>query len=123
MNLLVPLLALAAPFVLWPIELLLPYPYVIEELVKAGLVWLNPKFRPAVAIGLAFAFSETVLYIFNLNPYRLLLTILLHTTTTLIIYGFTTIDKKLIVVGTLLAMGLHFGYNAWIPSQLSRLPI
>ncbi len=114
MNLLAPLLALAAPFVLWPIELLLPYPYVIEELVKAGLVWLNPKFKSALAIGLTFASSETVLYIFNLNPYRLIATSALHVTTTLVIYYAVHTNKKLISLGIILAGLIHFFYNRWI---------
>ena len=111
MILVAPLLALAAPFVLWPIELLLPYPYVIEELVKGILVWLNPKFGSAVAIGLAFAFSETVLYIFNLNPYRLLATTALHVTTTLVIYSAVHKHKKLLIAGVILASLIHFLYN------------
>lgn len=121
MNLLAPLLALAAPFLLWPVELYLPYPYVLEELVKAGLVWLvirdkhhQPQLLIAIAIGAAFAFSESVLYIFNFNPWRVVLAPLLHITTTLIIYFSYRINRKLLFLGVLLAGLVHFLYNAGI---------
>ncbi|KKU27764.1 MAG: hypothetical protein UX42_C0024G0020 [Microgenomates group bacterium GW2011_GWC1_46_20] len=32
---LLPLFAAIAPFLIWPIEFVLPYPHIIEELVKA----------------------------------------------------------------------------------------
>lgn len=43
MNLLIPLFASILPFVLWPIELALPYPHIIEELAKAALVFVVIK--------------------------------------------------------------------------------
>jgi hypothetical protein len=42
----VPLGALMAPLILWPVEWVLPYPYLIEEMVKAWLVgYYVPKLQ------------------------------------------------------------------------------
>jgi len=127
--LLTPLLALIAPFVVWPIELILPYPHIIEELAKAVLVFtlLNlperlEKIKLAILIGVLFAFSESVLYLFNIQLVgsmrtyfvRLLVTIPLHVITTLIILLPALKNKKLIIVGVLLAFLVHYLFNLYI---------
>lgn len=121
MNLLAPLLALVAPFLLWPVELYLPYPYILEELVKAGLVWLvvrdkhhRSQLLMAIAVGAAFAFSESILYVFNFNPWRVVLAPLLHISTTLIIYLAYKVNHKLLFLGVFLAGLIHFLYNVGI---------
>ena len=126
---LTPLLALIAPFVVWPIELILPYPHVVEELVKAFLVYTLldlpdrlTKIKLAILIGVLFAFSESVLFLFNIQMVgniqtyfvRLLVTIPLHVVTTLIILLPALKNKKLIIVGVILASLVHYFFNYYI---------
>lgn len=126
---LTPLFALIAPFVVWPIELMLPYPHIIEELAKAVLVFtlLNlpnrlTKIKLAILVGVLFAFSESVLYLFNIQLVgsiqtyfvRLLVTIPLHVITTLIILLPALKNKKLIIVGVIFASLVHYLFNLYI---------
>ena len=126
---LTPLLALIAPFVVWPIELILPYPHIIEELAKAVLVFTIldlperlTKIKLAILIGVLFAFSESVLFLFNIQLVgniqtyfaRLLVTIPLHVITTLIILLPALKNKKLIIVGVFLASLIHYLFNLYI---------
>ncbi len=126
---LTPLLALIAPFIVWPIELILPYPHIIEELAKAVLVFtlLNlpkhlTKIKLAILIGVLFAFSESVLYLFNIQLVgdvqtyfvRLLITVPLHVITTLIILLPALKNKKLIIVGVIFASLVHYLFNLYI---------
>jgi len=123
--LLVPLAAAIAPFVVWPIEYFLPYPYLIEELAKAILVYFilisdsrNPL-KLGIIAGLLFGFSETVLYYLNILPtgqisillIRVFTTIPLHIATTLIILIPSRRKLKLMPWGVLLAIILHFLFN------------
>jgi len=127
--LLTPLLALIAPFIVWPIELILPYPHIIEELAKAVLVFTLldlpdrlTKIKLTILIGVLFAFSESVLYLFNIQMVgimrtyfvRLLVTIPLHVITTLIILLPALKNKKLIIVGVLFASLIHYLFNLYI---------
>jgi len=127
--LLTPLLALIAPFVVWPIELILPYPHVIEELAKAFLVYTlldHPnrltKIKLAILIGVLFAFSESGFFLFNIQMVgniqtyfvRLLVTIPLHVITTIIILLPALKNKKLIIVGVILASLVHYFFNYYI---------
>ncbi|MBU0572704.1 PrsW family intramembrane metalloprotease [Patescibacteria group bacterium] len=126
---LTPLLALIAPFIVWPIELILPYPHIIEELAKAVLVFTLldlpdrlTKIKLTILIGVLFAFSESVLYLFNIQMVgimrtyfvRLLVTIPLHVITTLIILLPALKNKKLIIVGVLFASLIHYLFNLYI---------
>src|SRR3972149_5993641 len=93
-NLLALLFALAAPLFLWPVEQVLNFPYVLEEVYKGSLVFFaRPRPSVAVIIGFCFALSETVLYAFNLSELdfflpnfflRLAATSFLHISTTAI---------------------------------------
>jgi RsiW-degrading membrane proteinase PrsW (M82 family) len=62
---------LVGPFVLWPIEMVLPVPVVVEELYKFWLVWLVLRSKPSnglfwvIVAGLGFGCSETMLYLVN----------------------------------------------------------
>ena len=122
-----PILALFTPFFLWPIELLLPYPFIIEELAKTALVlfaWPNTntkqRLQMAVVIGVCFALTESVLYFFNLTELdqanslliRLILTTSMHTTTTLLIALSSLKSKKYLPFGVLFASLVHFLYNS-----------
>lgn len=121
-----PLMALMAPFLVALIEWFLPYPHLVEELVKAGLVFSILSIKPnsqqlklAVLMGFLFAVSETVLYSLNfflLDSFfplvlRLGLTTGLHVATMLCLLLPTFINRRLIYLGLLLAIILHYGYN------------
>jgi len=115
-----------SPFVSWPIEKLLPYPYLIEEIVKALLLFffanyksLKNKLESALVVGISFAISESVFYSFNIystNNFqvmglRLFLTTLLHFATSLLIILPVKKNKAWILAGLSLAILLHFLYN------------
>ena len=68
-----PLLAAIGPFLLWPIELFLPYPFVLEEIFKGVLVYLilgsgvrRTQEKLIILSALLFSFSESVMYIINI---------------------------------------------------------
>lgn len=139
----IPILLLYAfflPYLLWPIELVLPFPFIVEEIAKAFLVVYlldiekdtRKRIYIAAAIGACFAFTESVFYLFNIalvgNIFtyliRLLLTIPLHSSTTLIIL-FSVLMKnrrKDIIYGVILAAIIHFLYNFLI-SKVTHIPL
>ena len=121
-----PFMALMAPFVVWPIEQLLPFPYLVEEAVKAVFVYFilqipskTKQIQFAILIGVLFSFSEAVLYLFNfyiLNTFsflfsRLVLTTALHTVTMTIMVSVCLINRKLFPFGVVLAVVIHYVYN------------
>ncbi len=127
MDPLVILFSLTGPFLVWPLEILLPYPYIIEELFKSIVVWFGPKGILSYIIGgILFAVTETVFYSYNLFStgeirlifIRLLLTGLLHSATFAIIYISTIKNKKLILLGFFAAVIIHFLYNQQIINYL-----
>lgn len=114
MPFLIPLIAAILPFIIWPIELFLPFPYLIEEIVKGILILfvidLSNKASQAkivLASAAIFTLSETVLYSLNVSLVgdlstlliRFALTGLLHSLTMLIILISTFKNKWLIGVG------------------------
>jgi len=126
---LIPLFASMAPFLVWPIELIFPYPYLVEELVKGFLVFFilkssdsSSKIKLAVLTGLFFAFSESVLYMSNILLVgtlwtfveRLLFTVPLHTVTTLLILFSGLKKKELLPLGVIAAMLLHYFFNLFV---------
>lgn len=130
MNLALPLVGLIFPFLLWAIETVFPYPYIIEELGKAVfvvLVWQLPRpstqIKVTVLMAIFFAFSESVFYLFKMSAFgslpifflRLALTTILHTTTSLMILLPTIKSKKLILLSLPLAVATHYLYNYFIP--------
>lgn len=125
---LIPLFAAVGPLFLWPIELFIKYPYIIEELFKLGLVvaifiTVRKKMNAvklAVLAGLLFALSETVLYMFNIalvgQPQdlflRLIATSALHIGTCVLMLLFALYRRWLLFVGLGLAILLHFAFNS-----------
>ncbi|KKQ25060.1 MAG: hypothetical protein US40_C0004G0099 [Candidatus Roizmanbacteria bacterium GW2011_GWC2_37_13] len=123
---LLPLMALIAPFLVFPIEMVLPYPYIVEEIIKSLLI-INVVKLPSkkiqifigICLGVFFAVSETVLYSFNffmltsIIPLieRLFLTSLLHALTIVVMILSNFINKKLLPLGVILAMIIHYFYN------------
>lgn len=125
MGLLVPLFAAITPFILWPIEIILPYPYIVEEISKAILIFFllklpnREKILGTIMIGFLFSFSETVLYLFNVFSVGSLQTLLLrfifttpmHILTSLIILSSALINKNLIILGVIIAALVHYIFN------------
>lgn len=110
-----------APFPLWLVEQVLPFPFVIEELFKLGMVMLmkRPRWYYPLVLGLVFAMSETALYVVNFFalgsfgdlPKRIILTTLMHVATFEIIYwGRKT--KIGLLFGLGLGMGVHHVFNS-----------
>lgn len=126
MSFLTPLAAAILPFIIWPIELLLPYPYIIEEIAKGILVLFvinlpdkSTQIKLVLASAILFTLSETVLYILNISLVgdlstlltRFILTNLLHSLTMLIILISAFKNKWLMLAGVAAAMSLHYFYN------------
>jgi hypothetical protein len=125
---LIPLFALIAPFLVWPLELALPYPHVVEEIVKGIFVYFiltsgnKAKIKLAITVGFIFAFSESVMYMSNIFLAgtlwtlieRLLLTIPLHATTMLIILFSGMRKKAFLPLGITAAMLLHYYFNLFV---------
>jgi hypothetical protein len=117
---LTPLLALFAPLLLWPVEYFLPFPAIIEELVKATLVYFTKSVSKSLLVGLSFSLSETILYLPNLISQadvsllvaRLLITTTLHTSTCLIMAYTAFKLKKSLFLGLLISIILHQIYNS-----------
>jgi RsiW-degrading membrane proteinase PrsW (M82 family) len=125
------------PFLLWPIEYLLPFPYVIEELAKYfSLLWLkNTQFKKrsivsksgvitAILFALFFSLTESIMYLLNYFvlgnfetlPTRLVFTTLMHIVTTLIIFFSLDKNKFYQFLAVIAAMIIHFGFNSLIQS-------
>ena len=114
------------PLVLWPIEIFFPYPHIIEELAKALLIFFLLKYNStsqkicgAILIGFLFGLSENFLYLLNattiqIQILRFILTMPLHTITSLVILLPTMIDKRLIFLGIILASLIHHFFNTSI---------
>jgi hypothetical protein len=120
------LLCLFAPLPLWLIEQLLPFPFVIEELFKYVIVKFAPSqkdFRFPLIAGILFSLSESILYLINffqlgnfeLFPYRIMLTTLLHTTTFCLLYNFRS-SRLFSIMSLLLAIIIHYLYNLLVPT-------
>ena len=125
--------ALASPLFLILLEKALPYPYVIEEIVKLFFVTLilgQEKIKKqsllwyVVLWGGLFAVSETLFYLSNilmLQTYgvffmRLVYTGILHVATVVIIYLFSKKIQNGWMLGFTLAMIIHFLYNLLVLS-------
>lgn len=118
------------PFVLWPVEIILPYPFLVEEIAKAILVFfiilstpkLKDKINFTILAGLLFSISESVMYLFNIYQVgsvetlfiRLILTIPLHIGTMLLILLFGLKRKALIPIGLIIASIIHYYFNIFV---------
>lgn len=125
------ILALTSPLILIPLEKILHFPYILEEIAKALLILLVlelpnkfTQFKLTMAIGFLFAFSENMFYVRNfltgdVYPFfwqRFPITTLLHITTCLIILIPAQINKKYIIPSTIVAMLVHYFFNLLIPN-------
>jgi hypothetical protein len=122
----VPLWAAFAPFLAWPVEMILPYPWLVEELIKGVLVWkvitsADPAdaAKLAISIGVLFGGSELLLFVVNailagsFGPLvgRLLLTIPMHVLTAFLVYWFGRKGTFGFGIGLAIAMAVHFSFN------------
>lgn len=118
--------SLVFPLLLLPVEKVLPYPYILEELSKAILIILilripskNFQIKLAVFSAFLFAFSENFFYLAtfiengNLNLFlqRFILTSILHIITALIILLLSQKNSRLFFPAVFIAMLFHFFYN------------
>lgn len=112
--------ALVAPFFLLLVENYLPYPYVIEEIVKFFLAKYSQTTKTAIMLGILFSFSEAIFYfmnpsysfIFDLKKsvVRLLIVTPMHISTILIMRYFIR-RKSLWPFGLIAAILLHYLFN------------
>lgn len=129
MSFLTPLVAAILPFIIWPIELLLPYPYIIEEITKGILVFFvinlpdkSTQIKLILGSAVLFTLSETVLYSLNIALVgdlstlltRFILTNILHSLTMLIILSAAFKNKWFMPAGVAAAMLIHYFYNVLI---------
>jgi len=128
-RLLAAILALAAPWFAWPLEIFFPQPAVIEELLKAGILavtlsetpTLTHRLQLAAITGGLFAFSESIFYLVNylalgvpdLFFTRLIYTGPLHLITTLLIALPASTRPKLLI-GLPLAVVVHYLANLYL---------
>jgi len=121
--------AFVAPLILFIVEEFLVSPAVVEELYKlAALVlarrfsWL-PKtagYAQSAIFGFIFGFSESVLYLINIYKlgslshfwFRFPTAVLMHISTMLVLRYFQ--NKKLLLVGFILAVFIHWFYNGLV---------
>jgi RsiW-degrading membrane proteinase PrsW (M82 family) len=122
------LLAFAAPIILLPIEQVLNYPYIIEEIIKffaISLIILQARqnnksyLLMAIMVGVLFTISESTLYLvnffldgtFSLLPQRLIYTGLLHSGTSVLMYVLGRKNWWLMTIGLIISMLIHYYFN------------
>ena len=118
------IVALISPLLLMPIEGVLPYPFIIEELFKyILLLGINRNKQrhlvESVLVGLLFNLTETFLYIPSIINSgkisvlwgRLFYTGLMHGITCALMYFGIKKNKYFGLIALILAMLLHFGFN------------
>lgn len=122
------LIAFVSPLVLLPVEKVLPYPFIIEEIVKLILVSLillrkqNSKWIWVFLIGFLFTVSESAFYLSNflligdlsLFPLRIVLTGALHSATAVVMYMFGKRNAIFLTAGFLLAVVAHYIFNFYV---------
>ncbi|MCX6816685.1 MAG: hypothetical protein NTZ93_02390 [Candidatus Beckwithbacteria bacterium] len=112
---------LILPMIVWFVELVLPFPALIEEAAKALVIYRSSSLRQAFGLGLVFGFSEAILFLVNANLlqnmsaifWRLLLTMPMHGITAAMIVVF---GKRYWWLGLMLAILTHYLFNLKIAS-------
>jgi len=126
-SLFLPIFGLVLPFLALAIESIFPWGFLIEELLKAVLVFLIPKKSSnkiliAILIGLAFAATETVIYSTSilltggvgLFAKRFIATSILHSTTSAVMAISRLKNKNYFAIGVVLAIFIHYSYNTFL---------
>jgi len=124
-----PLIAAFSIFPIWIIEQLIPFPWLVEELVKYFSLILSVKHKSKNAIwfvvlsGFAFGISETVFYqsggLQTLQQptvllRRLFFTVPMHTLTYLIQYFGINKSRPVVFACIIIAILTHFLFNYYI---------
>lgn len=120
-------LALFVPFLLVFVEVVFPFPFIVEELVKLIMIMIlvrrvgaeNLTIVGVAMIGLIFGLSETVFYItdaFLLGSssaivIRLFVTVPMHILTVIIMFIIGRKKKIWWVVGYVVAVIIHYTFN------------
>ena len=120
------ILSILAPLVLIPVETILPYPYIVEEIVKFMIVVGFSKsnkehiFAPILG-GFLFSLTETFLYIPNImaigQPHiifeRIFITGGMHVATILLMY--LGLRKKTVIgiAALILSIMIHYFFNKY----------
>ncbi|MEK7495654.1 MAG: hypothetical protein AAB788_04185 [Patescibacteria group bacterium] len=125
------LFALISPLILIPVEKILPYPYIIEELAKLIIILMifkkeklfNKKLPIFVLLsGFLFTLSESIFYLINIFalgdlttiPKRLLMTGILHIGTIMLIYLFGRKNNISLLISLFFSIAIHYFYNLWV---------
>lgn len=128
--------ALIAPIMLIPVEHFLPYPHVVEELVKLLLVLIyvrgvtkgQTSSIVVILLGCLFALSENVLYLLNFLQTGSLNVFLVRIGVTTVLHVFTIIcmyvsGKKWMygyIGGFVVAVMTHYLYNSIVATVIVR---
>lgn len=120
------IIALVSPILLVPVEKILPYPFLIEEIFKYVLLLLINKKKntfliESLLVGAFFNLTETFLYLPNAIVTgdilflleRLLITGSMHVVTCGVMYFGIKKNKYLGFVTLVLAIIIHFLFNLW----------
>jgi hypothetical protein len=115
------LFAAVGPFFLLPIQFILPFPYLVEELYKLGLLLsiyqIDRKslILDAIILGLLFSFSESIFYLPSINletfVLRFVITLPMHLLTIVIMALIIQKNIRLAPIGLLLAILIHYLFN------------
>lgn len=126
---LVCLTALIMPLLLLPLEKILPYPFLIEEIFKALIILLiiktvdfKKQIKAVFLFTFLFALSENLFYLGNFIALglmraflqRFFLTIALHLFTSFIILVSARKRLSFLPIGFVLAILVHFLYNRFV---------
>lgn len=130
-----PLFAAILPFLVWPLELVLPYPYLVEEVAKLLVVCClistvsnkPQRIYIAIACGVMFSISELVFYLMNIALVggistifgRFLVTAPMHTLTFVILTLGLNNGRYWLSVALLVSICVHYLFNLGIARWFS----
>lgn len=126
-KLIVYALALFIPFLLVFVEVVFPFPFIVEELAKLIMIMIlvrkvgvqNLTIASIAMIGLIFGLSETVFYVTNafalgsisFIAIRLVVTVPMHILTTIIMFIIGRRKRAWWIVAYLAGMLVHYVFN------------
>ena len=121
---------MGAPLFLLLVEIFMPFPAVVEELVKLGIIFIGKKLNNSwievVIAGLVLAISETAIYLneilntgdWSLAGKRIIYTGLLNSVTMSMMFWGAKKDKWATVATLLISIAIHWGYNRIVTGAL-----
>ena len=130
-----PLFSAILPFLVWPVELVFPWPYLVEEIAKFLLVVFlistvnnkSQRLQLAVACGVLFSISELVFYLINISLVggigtifiRFALTAPMHTLTFVLLTTGLNYGKYWLGLALVTSIGIHYLFNLGIAQWFS----